>query len=57
MLITPGAVGEAEGGVYNPSFDVTPAELITAVVTEKYVAVKQDGEASFDLAREAKEAE
>jgi methylthioribose-1-phosphate isomerase len=22
-------------GVYNPSFDVTPAELITAIVTEK----------------------
>jgi methylthioribose-1-phosphate isomerase len=26
------------GGVYNPSFDVTPAELISAVVTEKGVA-------------------
>ncbi|KAH6913792.1 translation initiation factor 2B subunit I family protein [Coprinopsis sp. MPI-PUGE-AT-0042] len=36
-------------GVYNPSFDVTPAELITAIVTEKGVAVKQDGAAGFDL--------
>ena len=34
-------------GVYNPSFDVTPAELITAIVTEKGVAVKEDG--AFDL--------
>lgn len=42
--------------MYNPSFDVTPAELITAIVTEKYVVVKRDGEASFDLAREAGEA-
>jgi methylthioribose-1-phosphate isomerase len=57
VLITPSAVGETEGGVYNPSFDVTPAELITAIVTEKYVAVKREGEASFDLAREAKETE
>jgi len=30
-------------GVYNPSFDVTPAELITAIVTEKGVAVKENG--------------
>jgi methylthioribose-1-phosphate isomerase len=34
-------------GVYNPSFDVTPAELITAIVTEKGVAVKENG--AFDL--------
>lgn len=34
-------------GVYNPSFDVTPAELITAIVTEKGVAVKGGG--AFDL--------
>lgn len=34
-------------GVYNPSFDVTPAELITAIVTEKGVAVKENG--MFDL--------
>ena len=55
VLITPSSVGETEGGVYNPSFDVTPAELITAIVTENYVAVKRAGEASFDLVREAKE--
>jgi len=36
-------------GVYNPSFDVTPAKLITAVVTEKGVAVKREGEGGFDL--------
>jgi methylthioribose-1-phosphate isomerase len=36
-------------GIYNPSFDVTPAELITAIVTEKGVAVKKDGEDFFDL--------
>jgi len=36
-------------GVYNPSFDVTPAELITAIVTEKGVAVKADGAKGFDL--------
>ena len=34
-------------GVYNPSFDVTPAELITAIVTDKGVAVKENG--VFDL--------
>lgn len=36
-------------GIYNPSFDVTPADLITAIVTEKGVAVKKDGEVVFDL--------
>lgn len=36
-------------GVYNPSFDVTPAELISAIVTEKGVAVRRDGAAAFDL--------
>ncbi|MEU7282385.1 S-methyl-5-thioribose-1-phosphate isomerase [Streptomyces sp. NPDC045431] len=29
------AVAPAGAGVYNPAFDVTPAELVTAVVTEK----------------------
>lgn len=44
VMITP----EGLDGVYNPSFDVTPAELITAIVTEKGVAVKgPDG--NFDL--------
>lgn len=37
-------------GTYNPSFDVTPNELIDAIVTEKGVAVKgSDG--SFNLSR------
>lgn len=36
-------------GIYNPSFDVTPAELVTAIVTEKGVAVKAEGESVFDL--------
>ncbi|CAL1707374.1 unnamed protein product [Somion occarium] len=45
VMVTP----EGLEGVYNPSFDVTPAELITAIVTEKGVAVKRDGSASFDL--------
>jgi len=44
VMITP----EGLDGIYNPSFDVTPAELITAIVTEKGVAVKgSDGK--FDL--------
>jgi methylthioribose-1-phosphate isomerase len=43
--------GDADScpGVYNPSFDVTPAELITAIVTEKGVATRADGAQSFDL--------
>lgn len=36
-------------GVYNPSFDVTPAELISAIVTEKGVAVKSEGANVYDL--------
>jgi len=36
-------------GIYNPSFDVTPAELIMAIVTEKGVAVKKKGENTFAL--------
>ncbi|KAI9249492.1 Methylthioribose-1-phosphate isomerase [Phascolomyces articulosus] len=35
--------------VWNPSFDVTPCELISAIVTEKGVAVKQPGQTEFDL--------
>jgi len=45
VMLTP----EGLEGIYNPSFDVTPAELITAIVTEKGVAVKKPGEVSFDL--------
>ena len=44
-MVTP----ENLDSVYNPSFDVTPAELISAVVTEKGVAVKAEGEMVFDL--------
>ncbi|KZO98862.1 Methylthioribose-1-phosphate isomerase [Calocera viscosa TUFC12733] len=36
-------------GIYNPSFDVTPAELITAVVTEKGVAHNAHGAGTIDL--------
>jgi methylthioribose-1-phosphate isomerase len=45
VMITP----EGLENIYNPAFDVTSAELITAIVTEKGVAVKKEGEASFDL--------
>lgn len=45
VMITPPGLEE----IYNPSFDVTPAELITAIVTEKGVAVKRDAELDFDL--------
>lgn len=45
VMVTP----ENLESVYNPSFDVTPAELISAIVTEKGVAVKADGEKAFDL--------
>ncbi|KAJ3343252.1 S-methyl-5-thioribose-1-phosphate isomerase [Gonapodya sp. JEL0774] len=37
-------------GVWNPAFDVTPASLITAIVTEKGVAVKKEGQEEFDMA-------
>jgi methylthioribose-1-phosphate isomerase len=45
VMVTPSEMDPE--GVYNPSFDVTPAELITAIVTEKGVAVRQDH--GFDL--------
>ena len=45
VMVTP----EGLEGVYNPSFDVTPASLITAIVTEKGFAVKKSGEEAFDL--------
>ncbi|KAG0087457.1 S-methyl-5-thioribose-1-phosphate isomerase [Podila epicladia] len=35
-------------GVWNPSFDVTPAELVSAIVTEKGVVLKGDGQ-HFDM--------
>jgi methylthioribose-1-phosphate isomerase len=34
------------GGVYNPSFDVTPAGLISAIVTERGVAERVQGSGS-----------
>ncbi|CAG8708266.1 1730_t:CDS:2, partial [Acaulospora colombiana] len=37
------------GGVYNPSFDVTPAELISAVVTEKGVAQRPASAATINI--------
>lgn len=46
-MMTPPNI-DLESGVYNPSFDVTPAELITAIVTEKGVAIKGDN-GEFDL--------
>ena len=48
-MITPAGLDADKDNVYNPSFDVTPAELITAIVTEKGVAVRKDGEKVFDL--------
>jgi methylthioribose-1-phosphate isomerase len=36
-------------GVWNAAFDVTPASLITGIVTEKGVIVKREGESEFDL--------
>jgi len=45
VMITPPGLS----GIYNPSFDVTPADLITAIVTEKGVAVRREGESSIDL--------
>jgi len=39
----------AGGGVYNPSFDVTPAQLIWAIVTEKGVATNTTGAATINV--------
>lgn len=53
VRISPEGVGEGDKPwqrVYNPSFDVTPAELISAVVTEKGVAVRKESEKSIDVA-------
>jgi methylthioribose-1-phosphate isomerase len=42
----------AEGiGVWNAAFDVTPGSLITAIVTEKGVIVKKEGESQYDLSK------
>ncbi|KAI6098972.1 hypothetical protein EDD16DRAFT_535526 [Pisolithus croceorrhizus] len=49
VMFTPPGLESNTENVYNPSFDVTPAELITAIVTEKGVAVRREGEKVFDL--------
>ncbi|KAG0166673.1 S-methyl-5-thioribose-1-phosphate isomerase [Apophysomyces sp. BC1015] len=36
-------------GVWNPSFDVTPSTLISAIVTEQGVVTKQPGQTEFDM--------
>jgi methylthioribose-1-phosphate isomerase len=42
----------AEGiGVWNAGFDVTPASLITAIITEKGVIAKEDGQTEYDLSK------
>jgi len=42
----------AEGiRVWNASFDVTPASLVTAIVTEKGVIVKEEGQSEYDLSK------
>jgi methylthioribose-1-phosphate isomerase len=42
----------AEGiGVWNAAFDVTPASLITAIVTEKGVIEKENGKEEYDLSK------
>lgn len=68
VRITPegvGSGGEPWQGVYNPSFDVTPAELISesqqmpsesqlmpgCVVTEKGVAERKEGEKHIDVSQ------
>lgn len=48
-MFTPPDLESDEENVYNPSFDVTPAELITAIVTEKGVALRREGEKVFNL--------
>lgn len=47
VMVTP--AGLKPEGVYNPSFDVTPADLISAIVTEKGVATRGEGQLEFDL--------
>jgi len=37
--------------VWNAAFDVTPASLITGIVTERGVILKQDGQNEYDLSK------
>ncbi|KAI7889815.1 S-methyl-5-thioribose-1-phosphate isomerase [Mucor mucedo] len=41
-------IAAADIGVWNPSFDVTPASLISAIVTEQGVVLK-NGQSEFDM--------
>lgn len=49
VQITPDGLLDDPESVYNPSFDVTPAKLISAVVTERGVHVVGEG---FDIEKE-----
>ncbi|XP_037429682.1 methylthioribose-1-phosphate isomerase-like [Triticum dicoccoides] len=53
LLNSEGGLGKqvaASGiSVWNPAFDVTPASLITAIITEKGVITKSDPNGSFDI--------
>lgn len=44
------AIADQRIGVWNPAFDVTPAELIDAIVTEKGAVVKNE-EGKFDFSK------
>lgn len=48
VTVAPGVTSGV--GVYNPGFDVTPKDLIDAIVTEKGVALKGGESNEFDLA-------
>ncbi|CAN6381091.1 unnamed protein product [Urochloa humidicola] len=53
LLNSEGGLGKqvaASGiSVWNPAFDVTPANLIAAIITEKGVITKTDADGSFDI--------
>uniref|UniRef100_A0A0D9V0G1 Methylthioribose-1-phosphate isomerase n=1 Tax=Leersia perrieri TaxID=77586 RepID=A0A0D9V0G1_9ORYZ len=53
LLNSEGGLGKqvaASGiSVWNPAFDVTPADLITAIITEKGVITKSDADESFNI--------
>ncbi|KAI9297269.1 putative translation initiation factor [Neoconidiobolus thromboides FSU 785] len=42
-------VGHKKINVWNPAFDVTPANLISSIITEKGALVKVDGQQEFNL--------
>ncbi|KAJ9123373.1 hypothetical protein QFC22_001572 [Naganishia vaughanmartiniae] len=51
VQITPNAIGKGDNLIYNPSFDVTPAKLITCVVTEVGVAENAGDKDEIDLSK------